>query len=193
MKTAKLFHISAVMRFDFFAYYSGHLCRLFPEIRKIAAKGTIHIGKLISRQLDDKHDTAWLAQKIGKKTKDLENWLEKESIEAKWLYKISVAMQIDFFACYSESLQELLAVKPSYILDKKIHIGELIRSKIDEDKRTVAWLARKIDIDKSKLRRTLEKETLDVELIFAVSAGMGFDFLGYYSEKFRIGSLKYQK
>ena len=44
-----------------------------------------------------------------------------------------------------------------------------------------AWLAQKISKDKSKLRRILKKETMDVELIFAISAGMGFDFFRYYS------------
>ena len=60
------------------------------------------------------------------------------------------------------------------------HIGELIRQKLKEEKRPVAWLAEKIHKDPSNFRKMLKKESMDAELLQRISNILNHEFLDYY-------------
>ena len=56
------------------------------------------------------------------------------------------------------------------------HIGELIKQKLKEQERSVAWLARQLSTDRSNLRRTLQYPDVHVSVIKRISDILGHDF-----------------
>ncbi len=67
-------------------------------------------------------------------------------------------------------------------MSEKIHIGELIRNKLDEADRSAAWLARKTYCDRSNFCKLLKKNSIDTKLLFHISTVLDFDFFSCYSE-----------
>ena len=63
----------------------------------------IHIGSLICNKLKEERRTAaWLAQKIHCERNNVYKIFKKSSIDTDLLLKINLALNTDFFACYSE-------------------------------------------------------------------------------------------
>ena len=69
----------------------------------------IDIGKLIIEKLEAKDRTiAWLARKIGRNGSNLHKTLKNSKyIHANLLFDISIVLENDFFAYYSQELKEL--------------------------------------------------------------------------------------
>jgi len=61
-----------------------------------------------------------------------------------------------------------------------IHIGELILQKLKEEERSVAWLADKIFIDSSNLRKILKKNSINTDLLCRISKALNYSFFRYY-------------
>ena len=61
-----------------------------------------------------------------------------------------------------------------------IHIGELIIQKLKEEGLSVAWLARKMGMDPSNLRKKLKKMSLDTSFLQNISNILNCKFLQYY-------------
>ena len=55
-------------------------------------------------------------------------------------------------------------------------IGDLILQKLKEEKRSVAWLAGKICIDPSSLRKRLKKNSMNIELLRSISSSLNYNF-----------------
>ena len=68
-------------------------------------------------------------------------------------------------------------------MNPKTDIGKIIQEKLDEKKRTIAWLAREIGCNKSNLYKKIKENNLSKELIFSVSIALKEDFFIYYSEE----------
>ena len=66
--------------------------------------------------------------------------------------------------------------------NQDVHIGELILQKLKEEKRSVAWLADKIDTDQRNLRRRLAKKSIDTELLNLISKVLNQNFFDYYKD-----------
>ncbi|MDR1757613.1 MAG: XRE family transcriptional regulator [Bacteroidales bacterium] len=64
---------------------------------------------------------------------------------------------------------------------KMIDIGIKIKTVLKEKERSVSWLAKKINIDRSNLTRILNSKTMNIDLLFAVSIALDYDFFGYCS------------
>jgi len=62
------------------------------------------------------------------------------------------------------------------------HIGEQILQKLKEEKRSVAWLADKIYIDPSNLRKILKKNSMNTELLRRISKTLNCNFFYYYKD-----------
>jgi len=65
-----------------------------------------------------------------------------------------------------------------------IHIGEIIKEKLKEEKRSVAWLAEKVYKDPSNLRKILKKKSMDIDLLQRVSQALHHNFLNHYKDIF---------
>ena len=64
-----------------------------------------------------------------------------------------------------------------------VHIGELILQKLKKEERSVAWLADKIFIDPSNLRKRLKKKSMDTELLNRISKVLNHSFFDYYKDE----------
>jgi hypothetical protein len=69
--------------------------------------------------------------------------------------------------------------------EKEVHIGNLIRQKLEEKDRSMAWLARKVNCDSSNFCKLLTRSHINTELLFHISIILDEDFFAYYSEALR--------
>ena len=69
-------------------------------------KTLIHIGNEIHNEMMRQGRTVlWLSQQLGCNRTNIYNIFVRESISTELLYKISIALNKDFFALYSLNLQ----------------------------------------------------------------------------------------
>lgn len=81
---------------------------LLIELR-LMGKTYIHIGKVIHEELlRQGHSVLWLSQQLGCNRTNIYNIFVRESISTELLLKISVALNMDFFALYSKELEASL-------------------------------------------------------------------------------------
>jgi DNA-binding Xre family transcriptional regulator len=64
-----------------------------------------------------------------------------------------------------------------------IHIGELILQKLKEKNLPVAWLAGKVGMDPSNLRKQLKKISIDTHLLQHISKELSCNFFQYYMDQ----------
>jgi hypothetical protein len=67
-------------------------------------------------------------------------------------------------------------------MKQEIHIGEMIRSKLREEGRSVVWLAGKIHYEKANTYKLLKKPSLEASLLLRISLVMEHNFFIYYSD-----------
>jgi hypothetical protein len=65
---------------------------------------------------------------------------------------------------------------------EEVHIGKLIRQKLDEKDRSIAWLARKVNCDSSNFCKMLTRSHINTQLLFHICIVLDEDFFAYYSE-----------
>jgi spore maturation protein CgeB len=70
-------------------------------------------------------------------------------------------------------------------MHEDIHIGKLIRQKLKEKERSVAWLAQKVNCDSSNFRKILKNNHIHSELLFSISNVLDEDFFAFYSQKLK--------
>jgi len=66
---------------------------------------------------------------------------------------------------------------------EKVPIGEIIKQKLKENDRSMAWLAQKVNCDSSNFCKKLNSNNIDVDLLFCISEILQEDFFAYYSGK----------
>jgi len=65
---------------------------------------------------------------------------------------------------------------------KKIDIGKLIIQKLDDIDRSISWLARNLNCDRSNLHKKLNNDFNEIDLLRRISKILKQDFFAYYSE-----------
>ena len=75
----------------------------------------IPIGDLIFQKLKEKgRSLAWLAQQVGCDASNLSKTLKNSRyVYSELLFRISIALDEDFFACYSQKLKEMKKTEKS--------------------------------------------------------------------------------
>jgi plasmid maintenance system antidote protein VapI len=66
--------------------------------------------------------------------------------------------------------------------EEEVHIGELIKQRLKEEKRSVAWLAKKLNRSDSSLGRLLCQDHIHAELLFRISIILDEDLFAHYSQ-----------
>ena len=66
----------------------------------------------------------------------------------------------------------------------KIHIGEIISQKLEEEKRPVVWLAEKVHCDDSNLGKILQKDNMNTDLLLDISEALDTNFTRYIADNF---------
>ena len=69
-----------------------------------------------------------------------------------------------------------------YFMDTNFHIGTEIQKILNEQKRSVSWLATKTDCDNSCLSKQLKKKHIHCQLLDKISKALKKDFFTYYSD-----------
>lgn len=65
---------------------------------------------------------------------------------------------------------------------KDVHIGTLIKSKMEEKGLTIEQLARKIHCDRTNIYHIFKRKSMDVEQLKQIGDALNFDFFQYYKE-----------
>lgn len=68
---------------------------------------------------------------------------------------------------------------------KTIHLGNMVKRELKAQGRTVVWLARTINMERSSIYKMFERNTLDVGLLIRISLVMDHDFFQDISDKIR--------
>ena len=58
----------------------------------------------------------------------------------------------------------------------EIHIGEMIRAKMKEERRSANWLAKKISCRRENVYKILKKSHIDTALLLKISQALNYDF-----------------
>lgn len=66
---------------------------------------------------------------------------------------------------------------------KTIHLGTMVKRELKAQGRTVVWLARTINMERSSVYKIFERNTLDVGLLIRISLVMDHDFFQDVSNK----------
>ena len=68
-------------------------------------------------------------------------------------------------------------------MTEKILIGEIIKQKLRDNDRSMAWLAKKVNCDSSNFCKKLNNNHIDIDLLFRISEILQEDFFADYSKK----------
>ena len=160
-----------------------------------------YIGGLIKKTLDkDGRSAKWLAEKIHCKRRNVYDIYNRASIDTAQLLRISLALKTDFFVFFSEIYKkkidkmEHIASGISYrIPQDEIRIGRLIKNKLDEDGRSVRWLAQMIHCKRSNVYDIFNnRDSMDTARLLKVCLVLETNFFGYFSDLYRINILNGQ-
>lgn len=69
-------------------------------------------------------------------------------------------------------------------------IGQLIKSELERQERSVSWFARHLSCDRSNVYRIFAKDNLDTELLIRVSVILNHDFFADISNSLSLLSNK---
>ena len=146
----------------------------------------IPIGDSIYQKLkEEERSIAWLSGKVYCSHNTLCDILKRDHlVNTDLLLRISKILKHDFFAYYSAFLEEqcLSVVRETNIEEKKeILIGNLIHEKLEEEKRSVAWLARKVHPKYDTFYKILKQDHIDTMLLLHISNILKYDFFVHYS------------
>lgn len=87
-------------------FLTHYLCGVMNE------KGNIHIGKLIQAQLKaDKRSVGWLSREIGCTRNHVYKIFSKSSLDSDLIFRISKAMNFNFFQYYTAAFLENLKAR----------------------------------------------------------------------------------
>jgi plasmid maintenance system antidote protein VapI len=64
---------------------------------------------------------------------------------------------------------------------EEIHIGELIRRKMKEEKYTAVWLAGQLGCDSSNVYKIFRNYRIDTDSLLKISRLLHYDFFSHYS------------
>jgi hypothetical protein len=108
--TKLLFDISIVLEFDFFFCFSKILSDFSAKTQQFTMVDETQICKFIHERLKDKRRSeTWLASEVYHKNKSSLNRLlkiDRDHIDTTLLLNISIALEFDFFCCFSEILRK---------------------------------------------------------------------------------------
>ena len=68
---------------------------------------------------------------------------------------------------------------------KTIHLGTMVKRELKAQGRTVVWLARTLNMERSSIYKIFERNSLNVELLIRISLVMHHDFFKDVSDKIR--------
>ena len=71
------------------------------------------------------------------------------------------------------------------MLHDKIHIGSLIKSKLEDDRRSVKWLAEKIYCKRANVYDIFSRASIDSDLLLNICLAVDYDFFLHLSNCYK--------
>jgi len=68
---------------------------------------------------------------------------------------------------------------------EEIHIGNLIKSKLEEDGRSVQWLAKQINCKRANVYDIFKRATIDTDQLLCICLSLKYDLFLYLSECYK--------
>ncbi|MBO7134558.1 MAG: helix-turn-helix transcriptional regulator [Bacteroidales bacterium] len=65
---------------------------------------------------------------------------------------------------------------------ENIHIGELIKQVLEEQGRTITWLAKQIGCSRENLYKIFRRSWIHTDMLQKISIALGYDFFNIYTE-----------
>lgn len=65
-----------------------------------------------------------------------------------------------------------------------MHIGQLIKQKMEEEGKTVSWLARNLSYCRTNVYKIYDKKSIDTDLLMRISALLEYNFFLDYTNEF---------
>ena len=65
---------------------------------------------------------------------------------------------------------------------ENIHIGELIGQVLEEQGRTITWLAKQIGCSRENLYKIFRRSWIHTDMLQKISIALGYDFFNIYTE-----------
>lgn len=66
-----------------------------------------------------------------------------------------------------------------------MHIGQLIKQELEDQGRTVVWLARHMSYSRTNIYKIFDRSTIDTDVLMRISTLLGRDFFKDYSEEWK--------
>ena len=66
-----------------------------------------------------------------------------------------------------------------------MHIGQIIKQELEEQGRTVVWIAKKMSYTRSNAYKIFNRATIDTEVLLRISQLLGVDFFQYYTDEMK--------
>ena len=151
----------------------------------------IQIGILIKNRLkEDGRSVKWLAQKIQCKRRNIYDIFNRSSIDTAKLLRISLAMKYNFFLYFTENMIDKIEyalpnTKYCMLPQDEIRIGTLIKGKLEEEGRSVVWLAQKINCQRNCIYDLLKNKTsVDTTRLMKICKALKTNFFIYFIDMF---------
>lgn len=68
-----------------------------------------------------------------------------------------------------------------------MHIGKLIKQRMDEQGKTVVWLARQLSYSRTNIYKIYDKASIDTDVLLRISSILEYDFFSLYSDSLKDG------
>lgn len=70
-----------------------------------------------------------------------------------------------------------------------VHIGKKIKEILESQERTPAWLAKKINCERTNVYYIFKQSSINTDLLLKISVALHHNFFNYYTEEFIISDL----
>lgn len=74
--------------------------------------------------------------------------------------------------------------KPEDKAGYNMHIGNLIREKLNEEQKTVVWLAHQLSYSRTNVYKIFSKSSIDTHVLMRISQILHFNFFQLYSDEY---------
>lgn len=66
-----------------------------------------------------------------------------------------------------------------------LDIGLLIKKEMERQAKTVGWLAKQLNCDRTNIYSIYRRQSIDTNLLFRISQALHYDFFGMLSEEYQ--------
>ena len=69
-------------------------------------------------------------------------------------------------------------------MTEQLHIGKLIKAKLDEQGRKASWLAKQVNCTRFNIYKVFQRESIDTKLLIEISNALDYNFFECYARHF---------